>query len=112
MCSRATVMFLFVVVAVQLDITHVTGSRSIVGGQGQLHEFLGEGVKEIGNLVCLQSRDVKFSILIGSDWLQMGHIWDFLDFLRSLYQNQKLMSFFRSFSVHFGSPSQNLLNLI
>ena len=43
-------------------------------------------------------RDVKFAIRIGSDyyWPQMGQIWDFL----------------RSVSVHFGSPSQNVLKLI
>ena len=35
-----------------------------------------------------QRRDVKFGIQIGSDWPQMGQIWDFL----------------RSVSVHFGEP--------
>ena len=37
----------------------------------------------------LQPGDVKFGIQIGSDWHQMGQIWDFL----------------RSVSVHFGLPS-------
>ena len=41
-------------------------------------------------------RDVKVAIQIGSGWTQMGKIWDFL----------------RSVSVHFGSPSQNVLKLI
>ena len=36
------------------------------------------------------TRDVKLEIQVGSDWSQMGAIWDFL----------------RSFSVHFGSPTQ------
>ena len=40
--------------------------------------------------------DVKFDIQIGSDCPKMGQIWDFL----------------RSVSVHFGSLSQNVLNLI
>ena len=35
---------------------------------------------------CSQTRNVKFDIQIGSDWLQMGRIWDFL----------------RSVSEHFG----------
>ena len=40
--------------------------------------------------------DVKFCIQIGSDWPQIGHIWDFL----------------RSVSVHFGAGRQNVLKLI
>ena len=39
-------------------------------------------------------RAIKFGIRIGSDWPQMGQIWEFL----------------RSLSVHFGSPSQNVWN--
>ena len=42
------------------------------------------------------TRDIKFGIKIGSDWLQIGQIWNFL----------------RSVSVHFGSASQNVLKLI
>ena len=42
------------------------------------------------------TRDLNFGINIESNWLQMGQIWDFL----------------RSVSVHFGSPSQNVLKLI
>ena len=38
--------------------------------------------------------DVKFAIQIGSDWPQMGQIWDFL----------------RSVSVHFGAPAERSLN--
>ena len=44
----------------------------------------------------LIGRDLKFDILIGSDWPEMGQVWDFL----------------RSVSVHFGSPIQNVLKLI
>ena len=49
----------------------------------------------ISNLL-LGYMDAKFCIQIGSDWPQMGQIWGFL----------------RSVSVHFGSPSQNVLKLI
>ena len=45
---------------------------------------------------CIDHSDVKFGIQIGSDWLKMRQIWDFL----------------RSVSVHFGSSSQNVLKLI
>ena len=41
-------------------------------------------------------RDVKFGIQSGSDWPKTGQIWDFL----------------RSVIVHFGSVSQNVLELI
>ena len=44
----------------------------------------------------LKGRDVKFVIQIGSDWHQMGNIWDFL----------------RLVSVQMGSPIQNVLKLI
>ena len=40
--------------------------------------------------------DVKFGIQIGSDWPQMGQIWDIL----------------RTVSVHFGLVSQNVMKLI
>ena len=43
-----------------------------------------------------QTSDVKFAIQIGSDWPQMGQIWDFL----------------RSVSVHFGAVRQNVLKLV
>ena len=42
------------------------------------------------------AKDGKFSIQIGSDWPQMGQIWEFL----------------RLVSVHFGSLSQNVLKLV
>ena len=41
-------------------------------------------------------KDGKFRIQIGSDWPQVGQIWDFL----------------RSVSVHFDAPRQNVLKLI
>ena len=52
-------------------------------------------------VTCVYSRalctgDVKLCIQIGSDSPQMGQIWDF----------------FKSVSVHFGSASQNVLELI
>ena len=46
--------------------------------------------------VTVIARDVKFGIKTRSDWPKMGQIWDFLG----------------SISVHFGSPSLNVLKLI
>ena len=56
----------------------------------------GQNLGDEVTLVCVSHRDVKFGIQIGSVWLQIGQIWDFL----------------RSVSVHFGSLSQNVLILI
>ena len=51
----------------------------------------------IGLLCAINDiQGVKFAILPGSDWPQMGQIWDFL----------------RSVSVHFDSARQKLLKLI
>ena len=68
----------------------------------QLPRFLRESIHWLVTfplyiyILELRRRAVKFSIQIGSDWSQMGQIWDFL----------------RSVSVHFGSASQNVLKLI
>ena len=53
-----------------------------------IHEFTG--------VTHLPTRNLKFGTQIGSDRPQIRQIWDFL----------------RSVSVHFGSPSQNILKLI